>query len=213
MGAGRRPKPAEIKKLQGTDRSDRANGGRMDPSKIVVVPDAPEYLDKHGKELWNNQLKQLSLLKMLTEVDLVALAQYCKEYDLYRDALDDINENGFVNKHDQISPAVSVKNQAFKNMLQIADRFGFVASARENITMPEEKEQDPLEMHMAKIHDMNSEEKKSIEEWATENKLHGRIVTALTTAGIKTLSELSDLNKKSLKKNKGYRRKECTANP
>lgn len=146
-------KPKEKKKIQGTDRKDRENENRMDPMKVLNVPEAPDYLGKHGKQLWKDQLQQLAHLKMLTKVDLVALGQYCKEWDIYRSAIEyiDQGENGWKNKHDQVSPAISVKDKAFKNMLNIADRFGFVASAREKISMPERgNSEDPLEAHLNK---------------------------------------------------------------
>ena len=196
-------KPSQIKKLQGTNRKDRVNEGRMDPTKVISVPKPPAYLGKYGKALWKNQLEQLAELKMLTKVDLVALGQYCQEWQIYRDAIADIKKHGIKNSYDQISPAVTVKNQSFKNMLQIADRFGFVASAREKITMPEQKEQDPLEMHMAKIHSMNNRPEKTLKSWADENKIHGRITRALKEAGIKNYTDLSGMSKKEFKSIKG----------
>jgi len=141
-------KPSEKKKIQGTDRADRVNENRMEPIKVLSVPDPPEYLGEHGAQLWTDQLGQLAHLKMLTKVDLTALGMYCKEWDYYREAIDDIEENGFRNKHDQVSPAVSTKEKAFKNMLQMADRFGFVASAREKLSMPTQQDKDPLEEHL-----------------------------------------------------------------
>lgn len=193
------PKPGQIKKLQGTDRADRANEDRMDPQKVIDVPKPPEYLGKYGKALWNEQLEQLATLQMLTKVDLVVLGQYCWEWDTYRDAIAEIKKDGFKNSYDQISPAVTVKNQSFKNMLQIADRFGFVASAREKITMPENKKADPLEQHLAKIHKLNNTPETTIEEWGKNKGLHGRIINALKDAGINKESELEPLTKKTLK--------------
>lgn len=142
------PKPTEKKELQGTDRADRMNENRMNPMKLLSVPEPPEYLGEHGAQLWNDQLQQLAHLKMLTKVDLTALGMYCKEWDYYREAVDDIALNGFRNKHDQVSPSVSTKEKAFKNMLQMADRFGFVASAREKLSMPRQQDKDPLEEHL-----------------------------------------------------------------
>lgn len=66
------------------------------------------------------------------------------------DAIEKMEEEGYVNKHDQVSAYVTVKEKAFKNMLQIADRFGFVASAREKLSMPQRQEKDPLEEHLNK---------------------------------------------------------------
>ena len=144
------PKPREKKKLQGTDRADRDNENRMEPMKIVSVPEPPEYLGKHGRDLWQSQLKQLAHLQMLTVVDLTVLGQYCKEWDLYREAIAMIDQEGYVNKHDQISAHITTKEKAFSNMLKIADRFGFVASAREKISMPQRETNDPLQEHLNK---------------------------------------------------------------
>ncbi len=189
------PKPKELKKLQGTDRADRGSGDRMDPIKMISVPEPPEFLGEHGKGLWKQQLQQLAHLQMLTVVDLTVLGQYCKEYDIYMSAINHIDstEEGWKNKHDQVSPAVSVKNQAFKNMLQIADRFGFVASAREKLTMPERKEQDPLEQHMSKLHSVRGgkqSEPVKITDWVKKHDLNARIATALIKAKVKTYADL-----------------------
>lgn len=190
------PKPKELKDLQGTTRADRDSGNRMNPMKMIAVPEPPEYLGDHGKKLWHTQLQQLAHLQMLTVVDLTVLGQYCKEYDIWRSAIDHINAKaeGWKNKHDQVSPAISVKDKAFKNMLQIADRFGFVASAREKLTMPQKKEQDPLEKHMSKLHSMRGGKKESepekVTDWVKKHDLNARISTALIKAKVKTYSDL-----------------------
>ena len=144
------PKPSEKKKLQGTDRKDRVNENRMDPMKVLAVPEPPEELGEVGRKEWNDMLQQLAHLQMLAKVDLSVLKIYCREVETYWNADEDIRDNGYRNKHDQVSPSVSVRNKAFNNILKIADRFGFVASAREKLSMPQQQEKDPLEEHLNK---------------------------------------------------------------
>lgn len=144
------PKPSEKKKLQGTDRADRANDNRMEPMKLLNVPEPPEYLREHGRDLWNRQLKQLASLNMLTVVDLAALGRYCEAWDTWREAVDGMREHGIENEHGQVNAYYSNKKEANATMLKFEDRFGFVASAREKLSMPQQQEKDPLEEHLNK---------------------------------------------------------------
>ena len=149
--AGRNPKPQEIKDLQGTARNDRKNEDRMNPMRMVSVPEPPEFLDEGGVELWNRQLKQLIALDMLTVVDLTALSRYCQAWDRWLQAVENIKEHGNRNEHDQVSPDVSERKNAHKEMLQLEDRFGFLPTAREKISTPKRSDsEDPLEAHMNK---------------------------------------------------------------
>jgi P27 family predicted phage terminase small subunit len=122
----------------------------MKPRKVEVVPKAPEYLGPKGRELWFSQLTQLVALGMLTEVDLNILGQYCKQWDIWTDAEQSLRDNGYKNKHDQVSADVTVLYKAEASMLKIADRFGFTASARMKLELPEEKQEDPLSEHLKK---------------------------------------------------------------
>lgn len=198
---GRRPKPTELKLLQGTARKDRTKENRPEPTKVDALPDPPDYLKKHGKRLWKQQLQQLIQLKMLTQVDLNVLGQYCKEWDLYNMAIDDLDKNGFKNKYDQISASVTIKNQAFKNMLSISDRFGFVASAREKLSVPQDKPADPLEQHMQKMRSMQRDD---LKKWIETTGLNGRIYKALRSHGLKSVHDLTLLQQSGkLKEVKG----------
>jgi len=202
--ASMHPKPQEIKELQGTDRNDRKNPNRVEFGVLSSVPEPPYYLGQKGKELWATQLTQLANLKMLTEVDLVALGQYCREWELYLAAIDDINANGFVNKYQQVSAAVTLKDRAFKNMMMIADRFGFVASAREKLSMPDVGNEDPLDQHLGKLHLMKGANAETIQKFCVRTKLNKRIEKALIKAGIRTLSDLKDkFYSQNLKKVRG----------
>jgi phage terminase small subunit len=49
-----------------------------------------------------------------------------------------------------VSADVTVLYKAEASMLKIADRFGFTASARMKLELPEEKQEDPLSEHLKK---------------------------------------------------------------
>jgi len=59
----------------------------------------------------------LAKASRLTQKDRVTIEQYCNEYELYLNSLHDSNE--FENKHGQVAPAISVRNQALKNMIAL----------------------------------------------------------------------------------------------
>lgn len=143
-------KPNEIRKIQGTERFSKQQGGRMEPMKLVSVPDPPEYLGEYGRALWERQLSQLVALKMLTVVDLTALGRYCEAWNTWRESVDKIREVGLENQHGQVNAHYSNKKEANNVMLKLEDRFGFLPSAREKLSMPEGKSEDPLEAHLNK---------------------------------------------------------------
>jgi len=70
---------------------------------------------KQNVELLKTDL--LAKASRLTQKDRVTIQQYCNEYELYLNSLEDSKE--FENKHGQVSPAISVRNQALKNMIAL----------------------------------------------------------------------------------------------
>lgn len=86
MGArGPKPKPTELKELEGTARKDRAAPNQPRPK--VKIPSAPAWLGPDAKAEWRRVTKQLAALKMIAELDRTTLGLYCQALQEYLDAV------------------------------------------------------------------------------------------------------------------------------
>lgn len=81
---GPKPKPTDLKKLEGTYRSDRAPDNEPRPK--VRVPSAPKWLGPEAKKEWRRVTKELAAVKMISELDRTTLALYCQALQEYLDA-------------------------------------------------------------------------------------------------------------------------------
>ena len=69
-----------------------------------------------------NQLRETLIKHSSYEVNTsfeFIVDQYCSEYEIYLQAMDQIKDEGFENKHGQISPAMTARNQAIGNMAKL----------------------------------------------------------------------------------------------
>lgn len=76
--SGRKPQPDAVKAAKGETRPSRQSGEVVDfPVIDNTVPDPPEWMEKHGVELWNRITPLLYNQRILTEADLPALETMC----------------------------------------------------------------------------------------------------------------------------------------
>jgi P27 family predicted phage terminase small subunit len=75
---GRKPKPTQLKELQGNP-GKRALP-KEEPRPKPGEPTRPEWLLPEAKREWTRVVAELKRLKMLTLVDRAALAGYCQAY-------------------------------------------------------------------------------------------------------------------------------------
>src|SRR4051812_43844368 len=88
------PLPTKLKLLRGTARADRSNPDEPKPPPVLEVPPAPAWLREHGRREWERVAPILVNTRVLTQVDLGILEDYCRQYEkaLLRDAF--LEENG-----------------------------------------------------------------------------------------------------------------------
>lgn len=77
MGQGRKKKPTQLKKLQGTLKAERVLENEMQVSLVSEIPFAPEWLTEIGSEEWNNVCSELHGKGMLHHIDLRLIEAYC----------------------------------------------------------------------------------------------------------------------------------------
>lgn len=143
MTAGRKPKPSNLKLLEG-------NRGRRplpenEPKPQPIAPKCPTWLHKDAKKEWKRIAPQLENLGLLTQVDMATLAGYCESWAQYKRSIEFIHKHGEVYpiktedgtvKYLQQVPQVGIANKALLNIKAIAAEFGLTPSARGRIEVP-----------------------------------------------------------------------------
>ena len=134
MGArGARPKPSEIKKLEG-------NPGKREISNHPVYSlsdeskKPPPYLGSYGKKEWKRILPLLEKNRLMTDADYIMLAGYCQSGDTWINAEKMKRTYGFTDTTDKGNivqrPEVGIANTALQNILKFGREFGLSPSSR-----------------------------------------------------------------------------------
>jgi len=93
MPAGRPRKPRALKKLEGTDRSDRANA-RAPQIEAARLPPAPKDLTALERRAWSTLAKVVDPLKVAAPADVVAFRQMAVSLAMIDRARDELEEYG-----------------------------------------------------------------------------------------------------------------------
>ena len=147
--SGRKRKPAAIHKLHGNYRADRHGGSIPDPP--VAIPDPPKMLRGIALQEWDRITKLAAEVKIITQLDMVVFASYCKWWSVFSKAIDQVDlGRTYLSKSTKGTnvphPLLRVANLAWSNMMRCCGELGFspAARARLNIEM-REGGIDPLE--------------------------------------------------------------------
>lgn len=145
--AGRKPKPTELKKLDGNPGKRPLNLG--EPTPTVKKPTCPAHLVGEARKEWNRMVKLLMALKLLTEIDRAALAGYCQAWARWIEAEKKIADDGMTIETDKgnliQSPYVGIANQSMKQMRAFLIEFGMTPSSRSRVSVPTADAGDPYE--------------------------------------------------------------------
>jgi len=143
-------KPTALKILEG-------NPGRRplnlnEPKPIPIAPECPDWLPDEAKKLWKRLAIELERLKLLTEIDGIALEGLCVSYSMWKEAVEFIKKNGTTyriprtNKKGKVVsvyiaqfPEVSIAIQCLKQIRAFASEFGLTPSSRGKIFLPWEE--------------------------------------------------------------------------
>ena len=148
--------PTRLKLLRGRPgHRDRhitaANVHEYEPQPLTLpdVPEAPAYITDYAAEEWRHVATELHRMRLLTTIDLVALAAYCNAYKRWRDAVEMIAEErgtmglngnrGLLAKTDsgafRANPLIKIAAEAAAEMLRFAVEFGLTPVARSRIKL------------------------------------------------------------------------------
>jgi P27 family predicted phage terminase small subunit len=135
MTAGRKPKPTNLKLIQGTYRPDRAN--HAEPKPRTVIPPCPKFLQGEARKQYQKTAKKLARIGLMTELDDMALALLCQGWAEYLDATEQVKKSGILVKSPNgfpvLNPYLSVANQAIKKVRSLLAEFGLTPGSRSRI--------------------------------------------------------------------------------
>ncbi|PCJ18014.1 MAG: phage terminase small subunit P27 family [Candidatus Cloacimonadota bacterium] len=141
---GRHKKPTNLKKLEGTYRKDRANDAEPQPD--IVIPKCPKILGREGKKEWKKITKHLESLQLISNLDETALMLYCRAYENYIQAEQNINQEGNIATSEKgvsyISTNAQLSAMYFKQMKTILVEFGMTPSARAKVQVQKQTSED-----------------------------------------------------------------------
>jgi len=140
MARGRRPKPVELRKLEG-NRGKRKL--KAVPQYTPITSEPPAFLDDLAKDEWIRIYSELSESGVLKTTDLMVFAAYCQAASRWQLAEIMVLEEGFIvstpNGTPMQNPWIHVLNKSFKQLMDSASRLGLDPSSRTAIGTPEGK--------------------------------------------------------------------------
>lgn len=144
MATGPKPIPTQLKVVRG-------NPGKRplpenEPQLEAVKPNAPKTLSQEAKKHWDVVVDQLADAKLMTVLDIDALAMYCEAYARWADANKQIQEYGPLIKSPQgfpmQSPYLQIANKTFDQMKAMLVEFGMTPSSRTKVRTAETAKKD-----------------------------------------------------------------------
>jgi P27 family predicted phage terminase small subunit len=133
--AGRKPKPTNLKLIQGTYRADRANPS--EPKPRAVIPPCPEFLQGEARKQYRKTAKKLARIGLMTELDDMALAMLCQGWQEYLDNTEQVKKSGILvrspNGFHVLNPYLIAANQAIKKVRSLLAEFGMTPGSRSRI--------------------------------------------------------------------------------
>jgi len=130
---GRKPKPTAIRLLEGsriTRREPNAPRGKLVP---------PDHLSDIAKQAWQQAVKILNDIGVLSTADAFALELFCESYAAYREAGEEVKKFGKVLKSPKgylyQSPFVGMKNTAHEQCLKLLNEFGMTPVSRSRLAV------------------------------------------------------------------------------
>jgi P27 family predicted phage terminase small subunit len=143
--SGPPPTPTVIKLLRGNP-GRRPIPPEPEPTRTAEPPEAPAFLVGYASDEWHRVAPELHRLKLLTVLDVQALASYCTAYSRWREteeviarmAINDRATGGLLIKTSSgdaaQNPLIGIARRAAADMVRYAGEFGMSPAARARIS-------------------------------------------------------------------------------
>ena len=144
---GRKPTPPELHVLRGNPGKRGAVEGVPKTAPLMNVPEPPEWISELATEKWREVASWLVTSRILSATDLHNLEAFCCAYSRWREGEKEIAEQGIVilsGEHNipTKNPAVTVVNEALRQMQMHGSALGLDPASRVRLAMPEQGGQD-----------------------------------------------------------------------
>jgi P27 family predicted phage terminase small subunit len=135
---GRKPTPTHLKLLHGNPGKRRLNPA--EPFPVKKPPTCPSHLCPPAKAEWRRLAAQLTVLRILTDLDRAALAGYCQAYGRWVEAERKLHETPMLIKlpsgYVQQNPWLTIANKQMELMHKYLTEFGLSPVARSRVSIP-----------------------------------------------------------------------------
>ena len=132
---GRKPTPTNLRLIRGTDRPDRMNPD--EPVVPVTVPDPPDHLTDDEKAVFLTRAKMLAGMRVMSDVDVDALAMYAVSFCRMVRADKKVHEQGEVllspKNYPIQNPNLAIANKARDECRRLLAEFGMTPSSRTKV--------------------------------------------------------------------------------
>lgn len=150
MVRGRKPKPVELKILEGNPGNHPLNEDRPKPAPIA--PRCPSWLSRRAKAEWRRVAPELEKLGLLTQLDMAALASYCQAWSRVEQCTRIIDAEGLTYESRRVAddeeggqtvtilikarPEVMMERGYIATATKLCVEFGMTASSRGRMVVP-----------------------------------------------------------------------------
>ena len=133
---GPKPTPRNLRLVKGTARKDRMNDD--EPVLPITIPSPPEHLTDAQQNIFLDLARKLARMRVMSEADVDALSILCVNAAEMNEANRMIERNGLIvaapkTKVPMLNPAISIRNNAQKVVLNILTEFGMTPSSRTRV--------------------------------------------------------------------------------
>ncbi|MCH7337120.1 phage terminase small subunit P27 family [Acinetobacter sp. NIPH 2699] len=138
-GRGRKPKPQETKQASGNKGKRLLNNNAPEFSEVTDI-EVPEYITpmEHAAMMWRSVIPELLKNKVLRITDMHNIEAFCIAYHNWRSAQKEVALFGVTMTNDQggviKNPALTVLNEASKQMVTFGSLLGLDPSSRSRLT-------------------------------------------------------------------------------
>ncbi len=145
---GRKPKPTMLKLLAGNPGGRRLNEREPQPSLPASLPAPPKHFSRDARREWARTGGMLLRSRVLTEIDLPALAAYATVYGRWVQAERHIARTGIMVRPVPGSeslvqnPMLAVANRCLEQMKYFLGEFGLTPSTRSRIVVADASQDD-----------------------------------------------------------------------
>ena len=140
----RKPKPTNIKKLEGNPGRRKLNTNEPQPGDAGIIP--PDKISPGALKFWKRLAPELHGCGLLTALDHDTLLAYCESAAAFIEATEMIKQDGALyetKNYKTVSPWVNIQNKALANMAKFGSLLGMSPSARSSVTAQVQQEKKP----------------------------------------------------------------------